>query len=72
MINVLIVDDEIRLAEAFREQLTEEGMHVTVAHRAKEALSIPIYFGFPIQLARRRFLTMSEPGLTGRKSMATN
>ena len=39
MINVLIVDDEIRLAEAFREQLTEEGMHVTVAHRAKEALS---------------------------------
>ena len=39
MINVLIVDDEIRLAEAFREQLTEEGMHVSVAHRAKEALS---------------------------------
>lgn len=39
MVKVLIVDDEARLAEAFREQLTEEGMHVNVTHRAKEALS---------------------------------
>ncbi len=28
MIRVLIVDDEIRLAEAFQEQLTEEGMSI--------------------------------------------
>jgi DNA-binding NtrC family response regulator len=40
MIKVLIVDDEVRLAEAFREQLTEEGMHVLTAPRAREALSI--------------------------------
>lgn len=40
MIRVLIVDDEIRLAEAFREQLTEEGMRVFIASQAKEALSI--------------------------------
>lgn len=40
MIKVLIVDDEVRLAEAFREQLTEEGMQVNIAHRAKEALSV--------------------------------
>lgn len=40
MIRVLIVDDEIRLAEAFREQLTEEGMKVFIASQAKEALSV--------------------------------
>jgi two-component system, NtrC family, response regulator AtoC len=40
MIRVLIVDDEVRLAEAFREQLTEEGMHVVIASRAKEAISV--------------------------------
>jgi DNA-binding NtrC family response regulator len=40
MIRVLIVDDEIRLAEAFKEQLTEEGMSVRIAIRAKEALAI--------------------------------
>jgi DNA-binding NtrC family response regulator len=40
MIRVLIVDDEIRLAEAFREQLTEEGMHVVTSSRAREAISI--------------------------------
>lgn len=40
MIRVLIVDDEIRLAEAFREQLTEEGMRVFIASQAKEALSV--------------------------------
>jgi two-component system response regulator AtoC len=40
MTRVLIVDDETRLAEAFREQLTEEGMHVFTSSNAKEALSI--------------------------------
>ena len=40
MIRVLIVDDETRLAEAFREQLTEEGMKVSIASQAKEALSV--------------------------------
>ncbi len=40
MIRVLIVDDETRLAEAFREQLTEEGMQVFISHHAKEALSV--------------------------------
>lgn len=40
MIRVLIVDDETRLAEAFREQLTEEGMEVLIASHGKEALSI--------------------------------
>ena len=40
MIRVLIVDDETRLAEAFREQLTEEGMTVSIASQAKEALSV--------------------------------
>ena len=39
MIQVLIVDDETRLSEAFREQLTEEGMNVFIAANAKEALS---------------------------------
>lgn len=40
MIRVLIVDDETRLVEAFREQLTEEKMKVFTAFRANEALSI--------------------------------
>ena len=40
MIRVLIVDDETRLAEAFREQLTEEGMQVFTSPHAKEALSV--------------------------------
>jgi len=40
MIRVLIVDDEMRLVEAFREQLSEEGMKVFIASQGKEALSI--------------------------------
>jgi len=40
MIRVLIVDDETRLADAFREQLTEEGMKVFTSSHAREALSI--------------------------------
>jgi DNA-binding NtrC family response regulator len=40
MIRVLIVDDETRLSEAFREQLTEEGMQVFTSPHAREALSI--------------------------------
>jgi two-component system response regulator AtoC len=40
MISVLIVDDEIRLVEAFREQLTEEKMKVFTAYRASEAISV--------------------------------
>ncbi len=40
MIRVLIVDDEARLVEAFREQLTEEKMRVHTAFRAAEALSL--------------------------------
>ena len=40
MIRVLIVDDETRLVEAFREQLTEEKMKVLTAFRANEALSV--------------------------------
>ena len=40
MIRVLIVDDETRLVEAFREQLTEEKMRVLTAFKASEALSI--------------------------------
>jgi two-component system response regulator AtoC len=39
MIRVLIVDDEVRLVEAFREKLTEDGMKVFTAFRADEALS---------------------------------
>jgi len=40
MIRVLIVDDEVQLVEAFRKQLTMEGMAVTPASSAYEALSI--------------------------------
>jgi DNA-binding NtrC family response regulator len=40
MIHVLIVDDESRLVEAFREQLTEEKMEVCTASRAGEALAV--------------------------------
>ena len=40
MISILIVDDEVRLVEAFREQLTEENMKVFTAYRASEAISI--------------------------------
>ena len=43
MIRVLIVDDEARLVEAFREQLTEEKMKILTAFRANEALSILKY-----------------------------
>ncbi|HEY3275060.1 MAG TPA: sigma-54 dependent transcriptional regulator [Syntrophorhabdaceae bacterium] len=38
MIHVLIVDDETRLVEAFREHLSEEKMTVSTASRASEAL----------------------------------
>jgi two-component system response regulator AtoC len=40
MIRVLIVDDELQLIEAFKKQLTREGMHVITASYANEALSI--------------------------------
>jgi two-component system, NtrC family, response regulator AtoC len=40
MIRILIVDDETRLVEAFREHLTDDGMRVYTASRADEALSI--------------------------------
>ncbi|OPY74373.1 MAG: Transcriptional regulatory protein ZraR [Syntrophorhabdus sp. PtaU1.Bin050] len=40
IIRVLIVDDEVQLAEAFRKQLTKEGMEVFTASRAKEALAL--------------------------------
>jgi len=40
MIRVLLVDDEVRLAAAFRKQLTEEGMEVATVPNAARALSI--------------------------------
>ena len=40
MIRILIVDDEARLVEAFRDQLTEDGMKVFTASGGDEALSI--------------------------------
>ncbi len=40
MVRVLIVDDEVRLAEAFKEQLTDEGMDVVIVSRAGDALSL--------------------------------
>jgi len=40
IIRVLIVDDETQLAEAFRKQLTKEGMEVFTASRAREALAL--------------------------------
>lgn len=40
MIRVLIVDDEVRLVEAFKEKLTEDGMKVFTAFCADEALSV--------------------------------
>jgi DNA-binding NtrC family response regulator len=40
MIRVLIVDDEVRLAEAFKKQLVGEGMEVVAVPNAGSALSI--------------------------------
>jgi DNA-binding NtrC family response regulator len=40
MIRVLIVNDELQLVEAFKKQLTQEGMHVITASHANEAFSI--------------------------------
>ncbi len=40
MINVLIVDDETKLVEAFKMQLSKEDMRVTGAFRAREAVSL--------------------------------
>lgn len=40
MIRVLIVDDEIQLAQAFMKQLTKEGMDVTAVASGSEALKI--------------------------------
>jgi DNA-binding NtrC family response regulator len=40
MIRVLLVDDELQLIEAFKKQLTREGMHVITASYANEALAI--------------------------------
>ncbi len=40
MIRVLIIDDEIQLAQAFKKQLSKEGMDVTTVASGTEALSI--------------------------------
>ncbi len=40
MINVLFVDDEVRLIEAFKIKLSKEGFGVSIAASAEEALSI--------------------------------
>ncbi|MGD0230222.1 MAG: response regulator, partial [Syntrophorhabdales bacterium] len=40
MIRLLIVDDEAQLIKAFKKQLTEDGMAVTTATCAEEALSL--------------------------------
>lgn len=40
MIRILIVDDETKLLEAFKKQLTAEGMDVFLASTAEEALTI--------------------------------
>ncbi|OPY69834.1 MAG: Transcriptional regulatory protein ZraR [Syntrophorhabdaceae bacterium PtaU1.Bin034] len=40
MIRVLIIDDEVRLAEAYKKQLVDEGMDVTTAASAGDALAI--------------------------------
>ncbi|MBP8625603.1 MAG: sigma-54-dependent Fis family transcriptional regulator [Syntrophorhabdaceae bacterium] len=40
MIRVLIVDDEVQLAEAFKKQLSKEGMDVTAVASGAEALMI--------------------------------
>ncbi|MCX7966564.1 MAG: sigma-54 dependent transcriptional regulator [Syntrophorhabdaceae bacterium] len=39
MIRVLIVDDEIQLAQAFKKQLSKENMEVTIATSGQEALN---------------------------------
>ncbi len=40
MVRVLIVDDERQLVEAFRKKLSREGLSVTVAFTAQEAISV--------------------------------
>jgi len=40
MIRILIVDDEIKLAQAFKKQLSKENMDVTTVSTGKEALTI--------------------------------
>ena len=60
MIRVLIVDDEARLAEAYRKQLVEEGMEVTTAARAGEALSIAEKESFDVAV-----LDIKLPDLNG-------
>ncbi len=40
MVRVLIVDDEQQLVEAFRKKLSREGLSVTVAFTAREAMSV--------------------------------
>jgi len=40
MIDVLIIDDESQLVEAFKMQLTKEGMRVTGVFNARDALAL--------------------------------
>ena len=40
MIRVLIVDDEEQLVEAFKKKLSREGLEVTAASTAREAMAV--------------------------------
>ncbi len=63
MIRVLIVDDETRLAEAFGKKLTQEGMSVSIAFSAAEALAMAKKEAFDVAVLDIRLTDMDGIGL---------
>jgi two-component system, NtrC family, response regulator AtoC len=66
MIRVLIVDDETRLVEAIEKKLTQEGMDISTASSAAEALSLMKKETFDVCVLDIRLTDMDGIGLLAR------
>ena len=66
MIRVLIVDDETRLVEAIKKKLTQEGMDISTASSAAEALSLMKKETFDVCVLDIRLTDMDGIGLLAR------
>ena len=66
MIRVLIVDDETRLVEAFKKKLTQEGMDISTASSAAEALAMMKKEAFDVCVLDIRLTDMDGINLLAR------
>ncbi len=66
MIRVLIVDDEVRLVEAYSKKLTQEGMSISTVSSAAEALALVKNEPFDVCVLDIRLTDMDGIGLLAR------